>query len=242
MKQPSTAVILASASPRRRELLSRLGVPFSVMVSGVDEDVEDESRPGEMVIHLAERKARSVADTLTEGLVIGAGTTVVIDSQVLNKPIDTTDARRMLVRLRGGAHEVWTGVVVIDAATSRAASGAVCSLVQMRGCTDAEFDAYVATGEPLDKAGAYAIQGGAGIFVERIDGCYTNVVGLPLCELSQLLAEFGIVGLTEAFSCTLADGSICPRAIEFRQRQRRLGVQTRRRHDRTARSTISREP
>lgn len=193
MTSRDTPIFLASGSPRRRELLASLGLPFTVITSGVGEEVDDESDPAAMVIHLAERKAREVATTLESGLVIGADTTVVIDRVVLNKPVDDADARRMLRMLRGRAHEVWTGVVVLDAASGRTESTAVRSLVRMRDYSDADIDAYVATGEPLDKAGAYAIQGGAGVFVERIEGSYTNVVGLPLSELVALLARFGVV-------------------------------------------------
>jgi septum formation protein len=207
-------LILASGSPRRLDLLSTLEIPFRVVTSGVDEDVEDESRPGEMVVQLAERKARAVAATLPAGLVIGADTTVALDDLVLNKPVDDADARRMLRLLRGRAHEVWTGIVVLDAADGRIERGAVRSLVLMRDYSDAEIEAYVATGEPLDKAGAYAIQGGAGVFVERIEGCYANVVGLPLCELTALLARFDVSVSADGPVCRLPNGEPCPRLEE----------------------------
>ncbi len=205
-----TELILASGSPRRVELLSRLGLPFTVKVSGVGEEVEDESDAAAMVIHLAERKARAVAGHLQRGLVIGADTTVFIDGLILNKPGDEEDARRMLRLLRGRVHSVWTGVTVIDAGRQVATCGAVESLVKMRAYTDAEIDPYVATGEPLDKAGAYAIQGGAGIFVERINGCYFNVVGLPMCELTRQLVIHHCEPMSQIEPCQLADGSPCP--------------------------------
>jgi septum formation protein len=204
-------LILASGSPRRFELLLTLGLPFTVVTSGVDEMVDDESDPAAMVVHLAERKAAAIAKTLDEGLVIGADTTVVLDSLVLNKPVDDADARRMLRLLRDRAHEVWTGVVVLDASTGRRETGAVHSLVQMRAYSDAEIDAYVATGEPLDKAGAYAIQGGAGVFVAGIEGCYANVVGLPLCELTSLLGRYRVVISVDGPVCTLPNRRPCPR-------------------------------
>jgi len=203
-------LILASGSPRRVELMSRLGLHFNVQVSGVGEEVEDESDPAAMVIHLAERKARVVADPLHSGIVIGADTTVVIDGLVLNKPLDDGDARRMLRLLRGRVHSVWTGVVVIDAARDVTSSGAIRSLVTMCAYTDAEIDKYVATGEPLDKAGGYAIQGGSGIFVARIDGCYFNVVGLPMCELTRQLTTHGLHPVNQLEPCQLVDGSPCP--------------------------------
>jgi septum formation protein len=204
------SLVLASGSPRRFDLLSTLGLPFDVITSGVDEEVEDESQPGEMVVELAERKARAVAATLTGGLVIGADTTVAIDGVVLNKPADDDDARRMLRQLRGRTHEVWTGVVVLDATSGQIEKSAVRSLVRMRCYSDDEVEAYVATGEPLDKAGAYAIQGGAGVFVEGIEGCYANVVGLPLCELAALLSRFNVAVNVAGSVCTLANGAPCP--------------------------------
>jgi septum formation protein len=211
MSTDAPAIVLASGSPRRRELLAALDLPFTVITSGVDEEIDGEPDPGEMVIHLAERKARAVAATLTKGLVIGADTTVVIEGEVLNKPVDDADARRMLRLLRGRTHEVWTGVVVIDARGGRTERAAVRSLVRMRAYTDAEIEAYVATGEPLDKAGAYAIQGGAGVFVAGIEGCYANVVGLPLCELSSILSRFGVAIVTAGPVCTSSNGAPCPR-------------------------------
>lgn len=204
-------LVLASGSPRRLDLLSTLGFPFNVVTSGVNESVEDDSDPGAMVVDLAARKAGAVAATLTEGLVIGADTTVVLDGLVLNKPADDADARRMLRLLRGRMHEVWTGIAVRNAGNGRQATGAVCSVVRMRAYSDAEIDAYVATGEPLDKAGAYAIQGGAGVFVAGIDGCYANVVGLPLCELTALLARFGVSPPTHGPVCRLPNNTPCPR-------------------------------
>jgi septum formation protein len=207
----TASLILASGSPRRFELLSTLGLPFTVVTSGVDETVDDESNPAAIVVHLAERKAAAVAKTLDERLVIGADTTVVLDGLVLNKPADDADARRMLRLLRDRTHEVWTGVVVIDAESGRRDSSAVQSLVRMRGYSDAEIEAYVATGEPLDKAGAYAIQGDAGVFVAGIEGCYANVVGLPLCALTSLLGRFGVIISVDGPICTLPDRRPCPR-------------------------------
>lgn len=206
-------IVLASGSPRRFELLSTLGIPFSVVTSGVDEDFAPGLAPEELVVQLAARKARAVARTIDAGMVIGADTTVVIDGEILNKPVDAADARRMLRQLRGRTHAVWTGIALIDADTGAARCSAVRSLVQMRDYHDAEIDAYVATGEPLDKAGAYAIQGGAGIFVQAIEGCYANVVGLPLCELAVLLDHAGVRIDAHGPVCKRPDGSPCPRLI-----------------------------
>lgn len=210
----SPHLVLASGSPRRLELLSALGVDFSVLTSGVDEEFALGLEPEELVVQLAERKARAVAATLTAGLVIGADTTVVIDGEILNKPLDAADARRMLRQLCGRTHAVWTGIAVIDAAAGADNRSAVRSLVHMRDYGDDEIEAYVATGEPLDKAGAYAIQGGAGVFVRAIEGCYANVVGLPMCELAALLAQFGVAIPKSGPVCARPDGSPCPRSRE----------------------------
>jgi septum formation protein len=144
------------------------------------------------VARLALDKARAVAVRIPEGIVLGADTVVAIDSEVLGKPAGPDDARRMLRRLRAREHEVITGVAVVDARTGREARTAVTSRVRMGGYGEREIDAYVATGEPLDKAGAYAIQGAGGALVAGYEGSYTNVVGLPLAETARLLAGFGV--------------------------------------------------
>jgi septum formation protein len=138
------------------------------------------------------RKARAVAGRRATGLVLAADTVVVVDGQVLGKPADGADAGRMLARLRGRVHEVLTGVAVVDVVTGRAASETVTSHVRMRAYPDAEIAAYVATGEPLDKAGAYAIQGAGRTLVDRLDGSWSNVVGLPLAATATLLRRFGL--------------------------------------------------
>lgn len=204
-------IVLASASPRRRELLDRWGIDYRVVTSGVDESFEPDWSPERLVKELARRKALAVAANLPAGIVIGADTTVVIDDLVLNKPEDEADARRMLGLLRGRAHEVWTGVALIGSGGGRDEAAAVRSIVRMRDYSNAEIDAYVATGEPLDKAGAYAIQGGAGVFVAGIEGCYANVVGLPLCELGSLLARVGVRPKPGEPRCLNAAGEPCPR-------------------------------
>jgi septum formation protein len=141
---------------------------------------------------LALDKARSVAARLGEGVVLGADTIVVIDGIALGKPADPADARAMLRRLRGREHEVITGVAVVDARSGRSQATAVVSRVRMAEYGEAEIDAYVATGEPLDKAGAYAIQGRGGALVAGLRGSFSNVVGLPLEETARLLAAFGV--------------------------------------------------
>jgi septum formation protein len=185
-------LVLASASPRRRELLASLGVAFEVVPSHVDETLDAVPLP-EAVARLALRKARAVAATRHAALVLAADTVVVIDGRVLGKPTDAADARTMLAALRGRTHEVMTGVAVVEAASGRHAVDTVVSRVTMRAYTDAAIEAYVVGGEPLDKAGAYAIQGEGGALVGRLIGSRSNVVGLPLPATAALLARFGVV-------------------------------------------------
>jgi nucleoside triphosphate pyrophosphatase len=184
-------VILASASPRRRELLARLGAPFEVMPSDIDEILE--GAPSETTVAaLALAKARAVARRVGDGIVLGADTVVVIDGVALGKPLDDADARTMLRRLRGRAHDVITGVAVVDAATGRAETAAAVTRVTMADVGDDAIEAYVASAEPLDKAGAYAIQGRGAALVARFSGSYSNVVGLPLGTAARLLGRFGV--------------------------------------------------
>ncbi|HEX3179254.1 MAG TPA: Maf family protein [Methylomirabilota bacterium] len=182
---------MASASPRRRELLATLGVDFSVEASAVDETLE----PGPLaraVARLALRKARAVAARRPASLVLAADTIVVVDGEALGKPAGPEEAALMLRRLRGRRHEVMTGVAVVDAPGGRDASDTVTSRVTMKDYSDAQIAAYVGTAEPLDKAGAYAIQGAGGALVDALDGSWSNVVGLPLHITATLLARFGL--------------------------------------------------
>ena len=184
-------MILASASPRRRELLQRICSDFSVEASEVEETLPGGPTP-EAVARLAARKARAVAGRARDAVVLAADTVVVIDGDALGKPAGPEEARGMLRRLRGREHEVITGVAVVDARSGREKSVAVTSRVLMAAYSDATIDAYVASGAPLDKAGAYAIQDLGGGLVERLAGSYTNVVGLPVEETRRLLEEFGV--------------------------------------------------
>jgi len=180
-------IILASGSPRRRELLTEAGIPFEIDVSDVDETVE--GLPAEMVAVLAERKARAVAENREEGLVIGADTLVALDNRALGKPEDDDDARRMLRSLAGRTHDVLTGVCIIDAKTGKTLVDTVRSGVVFKPATDEEIEDYIATGEHRDKAGAYAIQGLGGRFVAGFEGSRTNIIGLPMERLTEMLAE-----------------------------------------------------
>lgn len=185
-------IVLASTSPRRRELMSSLGLEVEVTPPSVSETVEVGEGPDEMVKRLALSKAGSVARSLERGLVVGADTVVVLDDQVLGKPADPEQAREMLRRLRGRQHRVLTGVAVADASSSRVHVSSQVSTVTMREYSEGEIDSYVASGEPMDKAGAYGVQDPAFRPVERLEGCYANVVGLPVCLLVELLEGAGI--------------------------------------------------
>ena len=190
-------LILASASPRRRELLGRLGLPFEVRPSGIEEVLSPGIPAAALATALARAKARDVADRLRaagEGpaLVLGADTLVVLEGRPLGKPATRGEAGAMLRALGGRRHEVVTAVVLVDIGRGHETAETVTSQVVMRSYSDAEIDTYVATGEPDDKAGAYAVQGTGGRLVSRVEGCYTNVVGLPLGTTARLLRAAGL--------------------------------------------------
>ncbi len=187
-------LVLASASPRRSDLLRRAGIRFEVHPAGIPE-IE---RPGETPIAFARRLARSKALAVAKQLgaspprrVLGADTIVVLDGEVLGKPRDADHALELLERLSGRVHSVVTAVALVASDSLRVRHTAVTSRVEMRDVPRGELLAYVATGEPLDKAGGYAVQGGARSFVKRIEGSETNVIGLPLDETLELLGEAG---------------------------------------------------
>ena len=184
-------LVLASASPRRRELLAQLGIEFEVRPSAADETPLEGETPEPMVLRLALAKARVAARP--GEIALGADTVVALDGELLGKPADAGAARAMLARLSGRRHEVWTGVALVErsAAGARESARAVSTAVRFRALDGAEIAAYVAGGEPLDKAGAYAIQGGAAAFVESVEGSWSNVVGLPLGVVRDLLARHG---------------------------------------------------
>jgi septum formation protein len=184
-------LILASASPRRARLLGQVGIPFRVVPAAVHESAEGQS-PADLVVRLALEKARQVAARFRRGVVLGADTVVVHGDKILGKPRDRRDAREMLLRLSGSEHSVFTGLALIDAAVGRWETGFAETRVWMRALEAELIDAYVATDEPMDKAGAYGIQGKAAFFVEKIEGCYSNVVGLPLSRLYLLLDRMEI--------------------------------------------------
>ena len=179
-------IILASKSPRRRELMELIGLPFTVRVAQVDETMED-LPPEEAVAQLSRKKAEAVRQTLDE-VVIGTDTIVVLDGKILGKPEDATDAYRMLKFLSGRRHQVMTGVTVLLG--GRCVSITEVTEVSFRQLTDGEILSYIASGDPMDKAGSYGIQSGGALFVDKIHGDYYNVVGLPVCRLHQILKEF----------------------------------------------------
>jgi len=181
-------LVLASSSPRRREILEAAGWPYEAIVAGVDESIQPNEAPAVYVQRLARSKAEAVAERLQSGLVLGADTTVVIDGQILGQPINDQDARRMLQLLNGKWHEVLTGVAVVrvggesrvDYETTR---------VRFAEMTDNEIDWYISRGEGRGKAGAYGIQGAAGLFIEEIQGDYFNIVGLPIRLVYELTGQ-----------------------------------------------------
>lgn len=185
------ALVLASASPRRKALLAQIGVEFRQQVAAIDETPRPDESAEDYVSRVALEKARAVQRAGAGGLpVLGADTAVVCDGQPLGKPLDFAHAREMLASLSGRAHEVFSAVALVDAARERVAVNR--SKVWFRQITDNEMTAYWASGEPQDKAGSYAIQGLAAIFVQRLDGSYSGVMGLPLYETARLLQDFGI--------------------------------------------------
>ncbi|NMA55395.1 MAG: septum formation inhibitor Maf [Firmicutes bacterium] len=192
-------LILASKSPRRRQLLANLGVLFDIIPSRAVEAEVTVNDPGQLVETLALRKAEAVASSMPdreERLVIGADTIVVLDGTILGKPKNDQEAAAMLRRLSGNWHQVFTGVAVFATKSGSFDSAHEQTAVKIRSLSGKEIAAYVATGEPLDKAGAYGIQAKGALLVERIDGCYFNVVGLPLVKLAELLARYGVDLLT----------------------------------------------
>ena len=184
-------VVLASASPRRRELLTDMGMNFQIVPSGVPEEPKPGEAAEKVVRHLSAAKAWAVASNVGQGFVIGADSMVVLEGEVMGKPFDATEARLMLRQLRGTRHQVATGITVVDAASGRYLTDSMISNITVRDLSDREIDASIATGTPLDKAGAYAVQDTDLRPAQSWDGCYSNIVGLPLCRLGEMLAELG---------------------------------------------------
>ena len=189
--------ILASQSPRRRDLLSLCAYPFQVMAANVDETIVDIPDPAHNTINTAQLKAEAIANNQPATgskrvIVVAADTTVVLQNQMLGKPADTGEARHMLRALRGLEHKVYTGMVLIDVGTGQEVSAVHAASVFMRPYTDQEIDRYIASGDPMDKAGAYAIQHPQFRPVAFLDGCYLGVMGLTVCQLLLQLQQFNV--------------------------------------------------
>lgn len=186
-----TKFILASASPRRKEILLTLGVRFEVSTSNIDESIKVGETANDYVVRLALEKSRNVASRYRSGLVIGADTTVVIDGKILGKPSDQANAYMMLEMLSGVWHDVLTAVAVIDIDKKAEVVDYLSSSVKFKQLSRDEIDWYIASGEPQDKAGGYAIQGLGSLFIEEIRGNYLNIVGLPVTLLRKLVRSLG---------------------------------------------------
>ncbi|MFZ5909266.1 MAG: Maf family protein [Chloroflexota bacterium] len=200
------SLVLASNSPRRRQLLALGGWVFSVAVADVDESQRPGEAPGDYVLRLAETKARvSASKAPGMSVVIAADTAVVDGDEIMGKPADARDAARMLEQLRGHTHQVYTGLALLRPSDGSTLTDLSVTDVPMRDYSDAEIAAYVQTGDPLDKAGAYAIQHPGFQPVQGMAGCFASVMGLPLCRLTWLLGQFGVAPETDVASLCQAE-------------------------------------
>ncbi len=188
-------LILASASPRRAQVLKDAEIPFEAIPANVDESPRGNETPDKLVERLAETKARAAAACIGAergpAIVVGADTVVVADGEILGKPVSAQDARQMLRRLSGRTHEVISGLALLALPSGELRLGRETTRVTFAPLIEREIESYIASGEPFDKAGAYAIQGRGGRFITRVEGCYFNVVGLPLAKLYQMLCSLG---------------------------------------------------
>ena len=184
-------LVLASASPRRKMLLEMVGLAHRVVAPSLEEDCIECADPKERVLLLAKEKVGRVRSGVKDAIILGADTLVVKDGKILEKPVSRADAARMLSELSGRWHEVYTGLYLADIVAGRETSGCEVTRVKFRHMGNEEIDAYLETGEPMDKAGSYGIQGYGAVFIDRVEGCYFNVVGLPLRRLVELLGQLG---------------------------------------------------
>jgi MAF protein len=193
MNTELSLLLLASNSPRRRELLALGGWMFSVDVANIDESVLPGEPASQYVLRLAAQKAQAVLPrSRIEHIIVGSDTSVVIDDEILGKPADAAEAHAMLTRLRGRSHQVYTGIAVLRAQDNALLTDLCITDVPMRNYNDQEIEAYIQTGDPLDKAGAYGIQNPDFQPVINMQGCYASVMGLPLCHLTLLLHQMGV--------------------------------------------------
>lgn len=214
MLESALMLILASNSPRRRQLLGLTGWTFDSIAADIDEQPLPGEDPRAYVLRLAEEKARCILAGLTgvaqEGAVVAADTTVVMDGEILGKPRDAAEAEQMLRQLRGRSHQVYSGLVVLGLDNRPIRSAVIATEVHMRAYRDDEILAYVASGDPLDKAGAYAIQHREFHPVDSLNGCYANVIGLPLCHLARMLTEIlPAPEVSPLAVCGGATGEVC---------------------------------
>ena len=185
-------IILASTSPRRKEILSKIGLKFQVVASGYEEDMNLKMKPNKLAKFLSKGKAQDVAIRYSNALVIGADTFIALGDELLGKPHTELNAKKMLRKISGKAVSIITGLTVIDTKSKKTISKAVVAKAYVKKLTKSEIDNYVASGEPLDKAGAFAIQELGAVIVKKIEGDYFSAMGLPLYDLVQILEEFGI--------------------------------------------------
>jgi septum formation protein len=186
-------LILASASPRRRELLTLMGLAFEVAPSGIEEATREGDAPGEHVLRLAKQKAQALSAHYPDAWIMGADTIVVLDEEILGKPGAASEAGEMLRRLSGREHQVYTGFALARKETDLLEGDVARSSVFFKNISEEEINRYVKTEEPYDKAGGYALQGRGACFISKIYGSYTNVIGLPLCEVVSLMRRVGAI-------------------------------------------------
>ena len=204
-------LLLASASPRRRELIKLLGLPVETTAADIDETPLDHESAAEMAVRLSQAKAQAVSSLQPSALIIASDTTVSLDNEPLGKPIDAADARSMLLRLRDRVHQVHTAITLIDRAADRSLTDLVTSDVRMRAYSDQEIEAYIASGDPFDKAGAYAIQHSGFNPAENFAHCFANVMGLPLCHVARSLRKLGVEPVNDVPSaCQTYLNYTCP--------------------------------
>ena len=197
-EQRPKKLILASASPRRQYLLAQMGIQFEVFPSTIKENAKNGESSVEYVLRLAEEKALDVANRISGAWIIGADTIVLINGEIFGKPVNEQEACQMLMKMRGQEHSVVTGFCVFDTDTKESVKESVETKVTMRELTKEMIQNYVQTEEPFDKAGGYAVQGRGSFLVKDIKGSYTNVVGLPLCELVEALERLGAIRLFDS--------------------------------------------
>jgi len=186
---PRKRIVLASGSPRRRDLVKMMGLKFELAVPEIREDLVPRAKPSSLVVELALAKALSLIGKFPNAAILGADTVVVLDGKILGKPRDRSDARAMLRTLSGRTHTVYTGLALVDVPTGLRETCCEKSLVTMKKINNEEIDRYLATGEPMDKAGSYGIQGFGAVFIKHIDGCFFNVMGLPVGRLYDMLKD-----------------------------------------------------